>query len=58
MYISCGYCCVVVCLQESEEEWCIVEQEKHRPQGLYGYRYVDYDDQEAEGNIHITDEDL
>ena len=44
---------------EEEEEWCIVEEgEKERPQGLYGYRYIDYDDQEAEGNIHITDDDL
>lgn len=43
---------------QAEEDWCIIEHEKHRPQGLYGYRYVDYDDQEAEGNIHITDEDL
>ena len=43
---------------EEEEEWCIVEFGETRPQGLYGYRYVDYDDQEAEGNIHITDEDL
>ena len=44
--------------EEEEEEWCIVEFGETRPQGLYGYRYVDYDDQEAEGNIHITDEDL
>lgn len=43
--------------EEVEEEWFIVEQQG-RPQGLYGYRYVDYDDHEAEGNIHITDEDL
>ena len=29
-----------------------------RPAGLYGSRLVKYDDREAEGNIHITDDDL
>lgn len=45
-------------IQELGEEWCVVEIEKSRPQGLYGYRYVNYDDDDAEGNIHITDQDL
>lgn len=44
--------------EDDEEEWCVVDRHDARPAGLYGCRLVDYDDRDAEGNIHITDNDL
>jgi len=44
--------------EEDEEDWCMIDTVDARPAGLYGCRLVEYDDTEAEGNIHITDNDL
>ena len=47
-------------LQEAEEEdeWCVIKYGDTRPAGIYSCRLVEYDDTQAEGNIHITDNDL
>ena len=44
-------------MQETDG-WFIVEEEHVRLKGFYGCRHHHYDDQEAEGNIYITDDDL
>ena len=58
MVCCCFYFGSLQVQDDEEEEWCMIDTIEARPAGLYGCRLVEYDDTEAEGNIHITDDDL